>query len=146
YLIGLVGENSLSPGVASLDREIRAMLSRWRALLVTGALQCVALLSGSFEIWFVLRLFQHPVDWRAAVAIEGLTQAVRHIAFVIPAGLGVQEAALIMFGRAFGIDAELALALSMAKRLREVLLGVVSLLSWQWMEGRQIHKEWRARG
>ena len=45
----------------------------------------------------------------------------------------------------FGIDAELALALSMAKRLREVLLGVVSLLSWQWMEGRQIHKEWRAR-
>ena len=31
------------------------------------------------------------------------------------------------------------------KRLREVLLGVVSLLSWQWMEGRQIHKEWRAR-
>jgi hypothetical protein len=50
-----------------------------------------------------------------------------------------------MFGRTFGIDAELALALSMAKRLREVLLGVVSLLSWQWMEVRQIHKEWRAR-
>ncbi len=93
----------------------------------------------------MLRLFGHPVDWRAAVSVEGLTQAVRHIAFVIPAGLGVQEAALIMFGRTFGIDAELALALSMAKRLREVLLGVVSLLSWQWMEGRQIHKEWRAR-
>jgi hypothetical protein len=53
---------------------------------------------------------------------------------------------LIIFGKTLGIDAELALAVSMAKRVREVLLGVVSLLSWQWMEGRQIHKEWRARG
>lgn len=145
FLIGLVGENSLSEGVASLDRAIRATLSRHRALLVTGFLQFGGLLSGSFEIWFVLRLFRHPVDWRAAIVVESLTQAVRHIAFVIPAGLGVQEAALVVFGRTFGIDAELALAVSMAKRVREVLLGVVSLLSWQWMEGREIHKEWQAR-
>jgi putative membrane protein len=146
FLIGLVGENSLSEGVASLDRAIRATLSRHRALLVTGFLQFGGLLSGSFEIWFVLRLFSHPVDWRAAIVVESLTQAVRHLAFVIPAGLGVQEAALVVFGRTFGIDAELALAVSMAKRVREILLGVVSLLSWQWMEGRQIHKEWRPPG
>jgi putative membrane protein len=146
FLIGLVRENSLSEGVASLDRAIRSILSRHRALLVTGLLQFVGLLSGSFEIWFVLRLFRHPVDWRAAIVVESLTQAVRHMAFVIPAGLGVQEAALVVFGRTFGIDAELALAVSMAKRVREILLGVVSLLSWQWMEGRQIHKEWRTAG
>ena len=146
FLLGLVGANSLSENVASLDRAIRAILGRHRALLVTGLLQVVGVLSGSFEIWFVLRLFDHPVDWRAAIVVESLTQAVRHIAFVIPAGLGVQEAALVVFGRTFGIDAELALAVSMAKRVREVLLGVASLLSWQWMEGRQIHKEWRARG
>jgi putative membrane protein len=146
FLLGLVGANSLSEGVASLDRAIRASLRRHRALLVTGFLQFGGLLSASFEIWFVLRLFGHPVDWRAAIVVEGLTQAVRHIAFVIPAGLGVQEAALVVFGRTFGIDAELALAVSMAKRVREVLLGVVSLLSWQWMEGRRIHKGWRARG
>jgi putative membrane protein len=146
FLIGLVGENSLSEGVASLDRAIRATLSRHRALLVTGVLQFGGLLSGSFEIWFVLRLFRHPVDWRAAIVVESLTQAVRHLAFVIPSGLGVQEAALVVFGRTFGIDAELALAVSMAKRMREILLGVVSLLSWQWMEGRHIHKERRAPG
>ncbi len=146
FLIGLVGENSLSEGVALLDRAIRATLTRHRALLVTGFLQFVGLLSGSFEIWFVLRLFRHPVDWRAAIVGESLTQAARHLAFVIPAGLGVQETALVVFGRAFGIDAELALAVSMAKRVREILLGVASLLSWQWMEGRQLHKERRAAG
>lgn len=146
FLFGLVGENSLPESVAVLDRAIRASLHRHRALLVTGLLQFIGLLSGSFEIWFVLRLFGHPVDWRAAIVVESLTQAVRHIAFVVPAGLGVQEAALVVFGRTFGIDAELALAVSMAKRVREVSLGVVSLLTWQWMEGRQIHQAWRARG
>jgi putative membrane protein len=146
FLLGLVGTSPLSEGAASLDREIRAILSRHRALLVTGFLQFFALLSGSFEIWFALRLFGHPVDWRVAIVLESLTQAIRHVAFVIPAGLGVQEAGLIIFGQTLGIDAELALAVSMAKRLREVLLGVVSLLSWQWTEARQIHKDWRARG
>jgi putative membrane protein len=146
FLLGLVGTSPLSEGAAALDGEIRAILSRHRALLVTGFLQFFALLSGSFEIWFALRLFGHPVGWGAAIALESMTQAVRHVAFVIPAGLGVQEAGLIIFGRTLGIDAELALAVSMAKRLREVLLGVVSLLSWQWTEARQIHKEWRARG
>ena len=146
FLLGLVGASLLSEGAAALDRAIRAILSRYRALLLTGFLQFVGLLSGSFEIWFTLRLFGHAVDWRAAVVLESLTQAIRHVAFVIPAGLGVQEAGLIIFGKTLGIDAELALAVSMAKRVREVLLGVVSLLSWQWMEGRQIHKEWRARG
>ena len=146
FLLGLVGTSPLSEGAASLDREIRAILSRHRALLVTGFLQFFALLSGSFEIWFALRLFGHPVEWRAAIVLESLTQVIRHVAFVIPAGLGVQEAGLIIFGQTLGIDAELALAVSMAKRLREVLLGVVSLLSWQWTEARHIHKEWRARG
>ena len=146
FFLGLVGASPRSEGAAALDREIRVMLSRHRALLVTVVLQFGGLLSGSFEIWFALRLFGHPVDWRAAIVLESLTQAIRHVAFVIPAGLGVQEASLILFGQALGIDAELALAVSMAKRVREVLLGVVSLLSWQWMEARQIHKAWRARG
>jgi putative membrane protein len=146
FLLGLVGTSPLSEGAASLDRAIRAILSRHRALLAAGLLQFVGLFSGSFEIWFALRLFGHAVDWKAAIVLESLTQAIRHIAFVIPAGLGVQEASLIIFGQTLGIDAELALAVSMAKRVREVLLGVASLLSWQWMEGRQIHKEWRARG
>ena len=33
---------------------------------------------------------------------------------------------------------ELALSVSMAKRMREVLCGLPSLLSWQWMEGRRL--------
>ena len=75
---------------------------------------------------------------RSALALESMTQAVRHVAFVIPAGLGVQEAGLVIFGHALGISSELAIAVSMAKRIREVLCGLPSLISWQWLEGRRL--------
>jgi putative membrane protein len=145
-LLGLVGASPLTEGAASLDREVSSSLRRGRSLLFAGSLQFVALVSGSFEVWFALRLFGHPMDWRAALILESMTQAIRHLAFVVPAALGVQEAGLMLVGGTLGLGAELALAVSMAKRLREVIWGVLSLLSWQWMEGRRIHRQLRDRG
>jgi putative membrane protein len=140
FLRPLVGEGAMSEGAASLDREVRACLGRWRSLLLAGTLQFAALIVGSFEIWFALRLFGHPVDVGTALILESMTQAIRHLAFVVPAGLGVQEATLVLFGNALGISGELALAVSMAKRVREVLCGLPSLLSWQWLEGRRLRR------
>ncbi|MGB6450059.1 MAG: lysylphosphatidylglycerol synthase domain-containing protein [Steroidobacteraceae bacterium] len=130
---------AVSAGATALDHEVRACLRRGRALLIAGGLQFAALVSGSVEIWFVLRLFGHPVSVRAALVMESMTQAMRHLAFVIPGGLGVQEGTLVLFGHVLGVNSELALAVSMAKRMREVLCGLPSLASWQWVEG------WRLR-
>jgi putative membrane protein len=138
FLRPLVGESAMSEQAASLDHELRASIRRGWRLLIAGALQLAALILGSFEIWFALRLFGHPVDFGTALVLESMTQAVRHLAFVVPAGLGVQEAGLILFGHALGISSELALAVSMAKRIREVLCGLPALLSWQWLEGRRL--------
>ncbi|MGO8856532.1 MAG: lysylphosphatidylglycerol synthase domain-containing protein [Steroidobacteraceae bacterium] len=140
FLGPLVGVSALSEGAASLDRELRACFKRWRSLLLAGLLQFAALVMGSFEVWFALRLFGHPVTAATALILESMTQAMRHVAFVVPAGLGVQEATLVLFGHALGISSELALAVSMAKRIREVLCGLPSLLSWQWMEGRRLRR------
>jgi putative membrane protein len=138
FLPPLVGAGALSAGAASLDFELRACFRRGWTLFLTGALQFAAFISGSFEIWLALRLFGHPVSAKAALALESMTQAMRHLAFVIPAGLGVQEAGLVLFGHALGISSELALAVSMAKRMREVLCGLPALISWQWLEGRRL--------
>jgi putative membrane protein len=134
----LVGVNALSDGAAALDQELRACLRRGRRLVVAGVLQLAAFCSGTFEVWFTLRLFGHPVGIGVAVVLESMTQALRHLAFMIPAGLGVQEASLMIFGHAFGLSGELALAVSMAKRIREVLCGLPALLSWHWMEVRRL--------
>ncbi len=138
FLGPLVGESTMSEQAASLDHELRACLRRGWRLLCAAALQFAALTCGCFEIWFALRLFGHPVGWGTALVLESMTQAVRHLAFIVPAGIGVQEAGLVIFGHAFGISSELALAVSMAKRIREVLCGLPALISWQWLESRRI--------
>ena len=137
HLGPLVGLSDSDAGVA-LDADLRACLGRVRTLSVAGALQFVALVSAAVEIWWALRLFGHPVSAASAVMLEGLTQALRHLAFIVPAGLGVQEGALVLFGHALGISTELALAVSAVKRLREILCGVPPLLWWQWLETRTL--------
>lgn len=132
----LVGINLLSEDAISLDQEIKACLRRTCAITFAGALQFAALLAGSLEIWFVLRVAGHPVGAGAAVIMESLMQGLRHLAFVVPAGVGVQEAGLIAFGQLLGVSSELALTVSLAKRLREVMCGVPSLISWVLVEGR----------
>jgi putative membrane protein len=139
FLRPLLGEGTMSDQAAALDAELRACMHRGWRLLLAGALQFAAFISGSFEIWFALRLFGHPVGFGVALVLESMTQAVRHLAFVVPAGIGVQEAGLVVFGQALGISGDLALAVSMAKRMREVLCGLPALLSWQWLEGRRLH-------
>jgi putative membrane protein len=135
-----VGEGAISRATESLDREVRALLHRPQALLVAGALELVALVSGAFEIWFALWVFNHPVSAGAAVMLESMTQAIRHVAFIVPAGLGVQEAGLVVFGHVVGISGEMALAVGMVKRIRELAWGVPTLLGWQWVEGRRLRR------
>jgi putative membrane protein len=135
-----VGEGAISRATESLDREVRALLHRPRPLAIAGTLQLIALVSGAFEIWFALRLFDHPVSVGAAVMLESMTQAIRHIAFIVPAGLGVQEAGLVLFGHVVGISGEMALAVGMVKRIRELAWGVPTLIGWQWVEGRRLRR------
>jgi putative membrane protein len=144
FLRPMVGESALSGGAAALDHELRACFSRGWTLIFAGTLHLGAFLSASFEVWFALRLFGHPVDAPAAVMLESMTQAMRHLAFLVPAGLGVQEAGFVLFGHALGISGELALAVSMAKRMREVLCGVPALISWQLREASRLRSPLRS--
>ena len=83
-----------------------------------------------------LRLLTHPVTFDVAVALESLTIAARSVFFIAPAGLGVQEAGLVGFGSLYGLSGEVAIALSLAKRAREVLFGLPALAAWQCLRGR----------
>jgi uncharacterized membrane protein YbhN (UPF0104 family) len=135
----IVGPRLLAEGAASLDAELRATLRSTWTMLLAGGLQLAALVCASFEVWFAMRLFGHPVSVEAAVALESLIQATRNLAFFVPGGIGVQEAGFVFFGHMLGIGPDLPLAVSIVKRLREVLCGVPSLASWQWMEARRLH-------
>lgn len=130
-------------GGAPLDREIRALYRHPARLCSAGAWQLLGFVVGSFESWLALHLLGYPVGLATAIAIEATTQALRHLVFVVPAGLGVQEGGLLLFGGLLGVPAEVSLALSLVKRMREVAFGVPALLSWQWAEARRLRSGWR---
>ena len=69
-----------------------------------------------------------PVSWANALLLESLGQAIRGAGFAIPGALGVQEAGYLLLGPLAGLPADAALALSLAKRSRELLLGLPGLL------------------
>ncbi len=70
--------------------------------------------------------------------LESLILAVRASAFFVPGALGVQEGAFVLLGAVIGLSPEVALALSLIKRFRELVIGVPALLVWQFAEGRQM--------
>lgn len=124
---------------ARLDEHIRALVRKPGVLLRAMGWQVSGLLIGTAEVWLALELLGHPVSLWQALFIEALTQATRQMAFFVPAGLGVQEAVVLMLGEMLGIGPDISLSLALVKRARELLFGVPALLSWQWLE---VHR-WR---
>jgi putative membrane protein len=114
-----------------LDADLGALMSRAGLLLRAFVWQLSGYLLGAVETWWALDLLGHPVSLAGALAIEGLTQAVRHAAFFVPAGVGVQDAAVVLLAQMFGVDREVGLSLALVKRMREILFGCTALLSWQ---------------
>jgi putative membrane protein len=130
-----------SPGNAStvldkmtdVDTAIRELTAAHLRLARAITWQLAGLISGCAETWLALRWLAHPVSLSAALAVESLTMAARSFIFVAPAGLGVQEAGLIGVGHLLGISSDVAIALSLAKRMREIVFGLPALAAWQWM-------------
>jgi glycosyltransferase 2 family protein len=88
-------------------------------------------------VWLGFRLMGSRVDVASVLAIESLVYATRSAAVVIPNALGVQEAAYALLAPLFGVGAELALAMSVLKRARDIALGIPVLLVWHAAEGRR---------
>lgn len=100
---------------------------------------------GVFEVLVTLRLMGFPVGYGEALAIESVGQAVRAAAFLMPGALGVQEAGFIAVCAVYGIPAPQALALSLAKRVPDLALGVPFLFVWHAFESRALMRRRPAR-
>jgi len=112
-----------------------AGLARRRGRLALAALcQLAGMMVGASEVWLALKLLGHPVSVGTALIIESVVLFVRNLAFAIPAGLGAQEAGVVLICAAVGLSQELAIGLALAKRMREVLFGLPALLGWHLWE------------
>jgi putative membrane protein len=83
---------------------------------------------GTGEVYLIARFLGTPVSWHVAFVLESLGQAIRGAGFAIPGALGVQEGGYLLLAPLAGLTPDAAVALSLAKRTRELLLGLPGLL------------------
>jgi uncharacterized membrane protein YbhN (UPF0104 family) len=95
---------------------------------------------GGLEAWVTLRLMGIPVTALEAMAIDSLVTSLRTFGFFMPAALGVQEAAYVLVCALFGLSPGEAMAFSLVRRARDVLLGLVGLAVWQNLEVRRARR------
>ncbi|HUL86721.1 MAG TPA: lysylphosphatidylglycerol synthase domain-containing protein [Pseudolabrys sp.] len=105
--------------------------SFWRANLWRIA----GWVAGTGEVWLVTQCVGHPITLTDAFILESLSSGARAAAFVVPGALGVLEGGMVLFGAVLGLPAEIALAISLTKRVRELVLGLPGLFAWYWVEG-----------
>ena len=108
---------TLVTNAAALDRAVAELYAAPRTIGVAWAWHLASWLVGVGEVWLGLRCLGYPVDLATAALLESLGQAVRAAAFAVPGALGIPPTT--------------ALALSLVKRVRELVLGIPGLVSWQ---------------
>jgi putative membrane protein len=112
----------------AIDAAVQVTYARAGPVAMSFSLSLAGWLVGTGEVYFILLLLGHPVSWSAALLLESLGQAIRGAAFAIPGALGVQEGGYLLLAPLAGLPPDVGLALSLAKRAREILLGLPGLL------------------
>ena len=89
---------------------------------------------GAAETWIIFALMGMPVSPAEALAIDSLVMGLRTFGFLVPAAAGVQEASYVVICALFGLPAATAVAVSLIRRARDLLIGAPTLAAWQYLE------------
>jgi putative membrane protein len=120
----------LTDGAEAMEDAICTIYRRRRAVLAACGGRLANRLFLSAEVWLALTVMGYPVNLTEALLLETLNQMARSAAFFVPSAFGVQEGGYILVGLLIGVPPPAALALSLAKRTRELVIGVPALIAW----------------
>ena len=115
---------------------MRAIYRRPMRVALASAYKLASLVMQVSEVWLGAYLLGIPLGFVEALMIKSLTSTLSDVAFVIPNAYGVQEGGFVLFGGLLGQPPDVMLALSLATRLRELIIDVPGLLAWQRVETR----------
>ena len=123
---------------AAVGKAMNALYEQPARIAGAVALHACAWLASATGAWIALRLTGVELGLAEVLAIESLLGALRSAAFALPMAIGVQEAGYALVGPLFGLGPDMALALSLLKRARDLAIGLPALLIWQGFEARKL--------
>ena len=118
--------------------SLHGLYQRPARLTASSVLHLSAWVLGGVGVWAGLWIAGRHLSLRTIMGVESLVYVVRTITFAAPMGLGVIEGGYVVVGHLFGLSPEFALALSLIKRVRDIVIGLPALALWQVMEGRRL--------
>jgi len=127
---------NLQDSADEIDAIVVDLYRSHKQLAAATFWRMLALVLQSAEVWLAAYLLGHPIGILEALMLKSLSGTLSDAAFVVPNSYGVQEGAFIVLGGLIGISADIALAISLAIRIRELLIDVPGLAMWQHAEGR----------
>lgn len=138
-------------GIANHAREIDlrvvALYKEKGRFALSVFWRTLSLMLETGEVWLACYLFGHPIAFLDAMMLKSLTSTLNNIVFFIPNAYGVQEGGYVLIGGLIGFSPEFSLAVSLATRVRELLIDLPGLLVWQHIENRQfLNKKQRTSG
>jgi putative membrane protein len=131
------------PDAEGIHAGIQNIYRHHTRILASGGLHLASWVVGAGEAWTGLWFMGHAIAWSDVLILESIAFALRTAAFIVPSRLGIQEGGYILLGALFGLSPDVALALSLLKRGREIATGLPCLIIWQGIEGRRLW--WRHR-
>ena len=137
---GALGARLLPGSIAATDAiraQLDAIYRARRRVILAFAFNLAAWLASAAGAWVALRFMGSAMPLWAVLTIEALIFTLRSVAFAVPGAIGVQEAAYVLVGPLFGLPPDQALALSLLKRARDIVIAVPALLAWQVGEARR---------
>jgi putative membrane protein len=116
---------------------------RQRARFIASvAVHFLGWLASALEVWIALWLMGSALAVSEVLVIESLIFALRSVSFFVPWSAGIQESGYIVVAGIFGLSSDVALAISLLKRGRDLILGMPVVLAWQVGEGHGMLKRW----
>ncbi len=145
YVARIIGKFNTSDGwgkitdnAHAVDDVVKEIYGNHKRFLIAIAWRTIGLMLQTSEVWLACYLLGHPISLVEALMLKSLTSIITDIAFVIPNGYGVQEGGYIMLGALIGLSPELALAVSLATRIRELVIDLPGLICWHHIEAKYL--------
>lgn len=126
--------------LTNVHETLSRIYSHRKRLITAFLLHLLAWVASGAGGWIALHLLGVPISVGSVIVIESLIFTLRTAAFMVPGAIGLQEGAYLLIGPLFGLPPEAALALSLAKRARDLAIGVPAMILWQLGEGRALVK------
>lgn len=120
--------------VKNLHDSLQALHDDTGRMAASFLIHLVIWFVGVLEVYVALSFMGYDIGFGPALVIESLGHAARAAGFLIPGALGVQEGGFIALCAVYGIPAPAAIALSLVKRVPEILLGLPGLIYWHRLE------------